>query len=48
MKNVTITEIKHVENSLELLNEFETEIGLDDILKEEFEKELSSDISNAM
>ena len=45
MMNATITEIKYVENSLELLNEFEIAIDLGSILVEEFEQGLSSDIS---
>lgn len=46
MKNLTITEIKHVENSLELFNEFKVEIGLDGILVKEFEQGMPSDIVN--
>lgn len=46
MKNATITEIKHVENSLEVLNEFGVEIDLDRILVEEYKLGLSSDINN--
>ncbi len=41
------TEIKHVENSLEILNEFGIEIDLESILVEEFEQGLPSDISNS-
>lgn len=48
MKNVTITEIKHVENSLKILGEFGIEVNLEGILSDEFNKELPSDISNAM
>lgn len=48
MTIATVTEIKHVENSLEVLNEFGIEIDLDGILVEEFEQGLSSDISNSM
>ena len=47
MMNATITEIKYVENSLELLNEFGIEIGLDSILVEEFEQGLKSDVTSA-
>ena len=47
MKNATITEIKYVENSLELLNEFGIEINLDSILIEEYKLGLSSDINSA-
>ncbi|MBE9044556.1 hypothetical protein IQ255_09080 [Pleurocapsales cyanobacterium LEGE 10410] len=44
MKNATITEIKYVENSLEVLNEFVIEIDLDSILVEEYERGLTGDI----
>lgn len=44
--NSTITEIKPVETNLEVLNQFGIELDLELILFEEFEKELSSDISN--
>ena len=47
MKNATITEIKHLENSLEVLNKFGIEIDLEAILVTEFEQGLASDISNA-
>ncbi|MDJ0573519.1 MAG: hypothetical protein QNJ53_31385 [Pleurocapsa sp. MO_192.B19] len=46
MKNATMIEIKHVENSLEVLNDFGIEIGLDGILIEEFERGLPSDLSH--
>ena len=46
MKNATMTEIKHVENSFEVLNEFEIEISLDGILVKEFERGLLSDLGN--
>lgn len=48
MSAATVTEIKHVENSLEVLNEFGIEIDLESILSEEFKQGLSSDISNSM
>jgi len=48
MKIATATQIKHVENSLELLNEFCIEIDLENILVEEYELGLSSDISNGL
>ena len=41
----TATEIKHVENSFEELNEFGIDVNLDDILIEEFEQGLPIDIS---
>lgn len=44
MKNATITEIKHVVNSLEILNEFEIEISLDGILIDEYEQGLPNDL----
>lgn len=47
MKIVTATEIKHLENSLEFLQEFEIELVLDNILAKEFELGLPSDINNA-
>ncbi|MGF1479658.1 MAG: hypothetical protein ACFB4I_09220 [Cyanophyceae cyanobacterium] len=40
----TATEIKHVENSFEVLNELELKIELADILIEEFKQDLTSDI----
>ena len=44
--NTATIEIKHVENSLEILNQFATELNLDSILAQEFEAGLASDISN--
>ena len=46
MTIATVTEIKHVENSLEVLNEFGIEIDLNSILVEEYKLGLPSDISN--
>ena len=46
MKNATMTEIKHFENSFEVLNEFEIKISLDSILVKEFERGLLSDINS--
>lgn len=46
--NATITEIKYVENSPEILNEFWIEIGLDGIFVEEYKQGLSSDINNSV
>ena len=46
MNTETATQIKSVANSLELLNQFGIEIDLVTILQEEFERGLSSDISN--
>ncbi|WP_319421749.1 hypothetical protein [Pleurocapsa sp. FMAR1] len=46
MKTATATQIKHVENTLEVLNQFGIEIELDNILAKELERGLSSDISN--
>ena len=43
---LTIAEIKHVQNSTELLNEFGTELDLDSILTEELNLGLPSDINN--
>ena len=45
MKNASMTEIKHVENSLEVLNEFGIEIDLEGILVEEYEQGLLSDFN---
>jgi hypothetical protein len=47
MKNTTIIEIKHSENSLEVLNELGIEIDLEEILVTEFVRGLPGDISNA-
>ncbi len=45
----TVTQIKHLENSLEVLNQFGIEIDLDSILVEEFQQEgLPSDINHPM
>lgn len=46
--NIATLEIKYVENSLEAVNEFGTELNLDSILLEEFEAGLASDISNSL
>jgi hypothetical protein len=48
MKTTTVTQIKHVENSLEILNQFGIEIDLESMLVEELERGLASDISNAL
>ena len=47
MSTATI-EIKYVENSLETLDRFATELNLDNILVQEFQAGLASDISNAL
>ena len=47
MKNATVIEIKHFENSLEVLNDFGIEISLDDVLVEEFKLGLSNDINHS-
>lgn len=44
---LTITEIKHVQDNAELLNEFGTELNLDSILTEELNSGLPCDINNA-
>jgi hypothetical protein len=46
MKIATATQIKHVENSLEVLNQFGIEIDLETILVEELEPGLLSDINS--
>jgi hypothetical protein len=46
MKIATATQIKHVENSLELLNEFCIEIDLENILVEEHKHGLLNDLNN--
>ena len=46
--NTATTEIKTVDNSLEVLSQFGIELNLDIILAEEFEAGLSSDINNGM
>lgn len=46
MSFTTFTEIKHIENSLTVLNEVGIEIDLDSILVNEFEQELPNDINN--
>ena len=43
----TTTEIKHIDNSLEVLEEFAVEMDLDLILAQEFDSGLPSDINNA-
>jgi hypothetical protein len=48
MNTTTVTQIKPIENSLEILNQFGIELDLDIILVEEFELGLSSDIGNAL
>lgn len=44
--SIATVEIKYVENSLEMLNEFGTELNLDNILAEEFEKGIANDLDN--
>lgn len=46
MKIATATHIKQVENTPEILNEFVIEIDLENILLEELEIGLSSDINS--
>ena len=48
MNTTTATQIKTVENSLEVLDQFGIELDLDIILVEEFELGLLSDISNGI
>ena len=45
INTVTATEIKHVENSFEVLNEFGSKIDLNSILVREYRQELSSEIN---
>ena len=47
MKIATAIEIKHVENSPAVLNEFGIEVDLNSILVKEFEQELPSDINSS-
>ena len=46
--SIATIEIKYFETSLEMLNEFGTELNLDNILAKEFEAELASDINNGL
>ena len=46
MKNATMTEIKHFDNSFEVLNEFWAEVDLDEIFVREFEQELPNDLNS--
>ena len=46
MQIATATTIKHVENSLEMLNRFGIELDLNVILVEEFEQGLANDLDN--
>ena len=48
MKMATVTQIKYVKNSLEVLNQFGIEIDLESILVAEFEQGFPSDISNGI
>ncbi len=48
MNTATATQIKTVDNSLEVLNQFGIELDLEIILVEELEQGLSSDISNSL
>ena len=45
--NLTNTEIKPVDNSLEIIEELGVELDLDLILEEELDSGLPSDINNA-
>lgn len=47
MNTVTDTQVKLVDNSIEVLNQFAIELDLETILEEESEAELASDINNA-
>lgn len=44
--SVATVEIKYLENSLEMLNRFGTELNLDHVLTEEFESGIASDVNN--
>ena len=46
MNMTTATKIKHVKNSLEVLNQFGIELDLDIILIQEFELGLANDLDN--
>lgn len=46
MNTATITPIKPIENSLEVVNQFGIEIDLESILVEEYKLGLASDINN--
>ena len=45
--SIATIEIKYVETSLEILNEFGIELNLDAVLTEEFNAGLASDLNNA-
>ena len=44
--SVATVEIKYLETSLEMLNEFGTELNLDNILAAELEAGIASDVNN--
>lgn len=44
--SVATVEIKYLENSLEMLNQFGTELNLDNVLAEEFKAGVASDVNN--
>lgn len=46
--SVATVEIKYLQNSLEMLNEFGTELNLDAILTEEFNLGLANDLDNPL
>ena len=48
MRNATMTEIKHFENSPEVVNEFEIEMNLYDILSKEFEQGMPNELENPL
>ena len=48
MTMATATQIKYVENSWEILNQFGIEIDLESILVAEFEQGLLSDLNNGL
>ena len=48
MNTATATQIKTVENTLEILNQFGIELDLDIILVEEFELGLANDLDNPL
>ncbi len=48
MNTATVSNIKQVDDSLEVLNQFGIELDLSSILTEEFGQGLASDISNGI
>jgi len=46
MNNTTVKEIKTIDSSLEVINQFGIELNLEEVLSEELETGLASDVNS--